>query len=114
MSQVKVIDLIENMIQKYIEEMRPPIDIRDKLDIGYKYKNNTLEIYEIRPHWKNKEIIRNHSFAKAKFIKSRNTWDIYWMRANGNWIKLKTSSKTNSINHVFEIINTDEQNCFFG
>ena len=111
---MSVVDLIENQIRKYIEHKRPPIEIRDQLDIDYSYKNNTLEIFEIRPRFDNKKIYHNISIAKAKFVKSQNCWKIYWMRASGKWVGYDPISNIFSISDVLKEIEDDRHGCFWG
>ena len=108
----KIVSLVENQIKKLVDGIRPPIDIRDKLDIGYSFKNNTLEIFEIRPKWDNKDIIKNYPFAK--YTKSKLEWTIYWMRASGKWERYEPKMHVNSIDEFFTIITDDDYGCFFG
>ena len=69
MTNNKTIDFTEALIKQFVESKRPPIDIRDQLDIGYTYTNNTLEIFEIRPRWDNPDEIMHSPLAKARFVK---------------------------------------------
>ncbi len=108
------VDLTEIQIKKYIEQRRPPVEIRNKLDIGYSYKNNTLEIFEIRPRFDNEKIYENIPIAKAKFVKSQNCWKIYWMRASGKWDVYKPISNISSISDVLQEIEDDGYGCFWG
>ena len=108
------INFLERQIEKYVQEMRPPEEIREKLDIGYSFENQSLEIFEIRPRWDNKDIIFHSPFAKAKYIKSRNIWKIYWMRANGNWDSYSPQPEVNSISTFFKIVEEDKHYCFKG
>jgi len=110
----KSIDFIDIQIKSFVEEMRPPTEIRDQLDIGYKYENSVLEIYEIRPHFEIKDLIMNLSFARTRFIKSRNIWRIYWMRASGKWELYKPNPEVKHIKDFFEIIEEDKYGCFKG
>jgi len=110
----KSVDFTEVQIKNFVEEMRPPVEIRDQLDIGYKYENSVLEIYEIRPHFKNKDLILNLAFAQTRFIKSRNVWRIYWMRASGKWELYKPHPEVKYIKDFFKIIEEDKYRCFKG
>jgi Protein of unknown function (DUF3024) len=108
------LNLLEYEIKKLTEALRPPIDIRDQLDIGYKFQNQTLEIFEIRPRWNDQSIIDQHSFAKAKFIKSKSIWRIYWLRANGNWELYKPIPEVQQISEFFKAVDEDKHNAFKG
>ena len=63
---------IEKTVESFLEKRRPPIEIRDKVDIGFKIDKYSIEIFEIRPIWdKPKEKI-NIPVAKTTYIKSKN------------------------------------------
>ena len=109
-----MIDLIEYQIKEFVESIRPPLNIREKVDFGYKFQNNTLELFEIRPTWDNNDEKTKMPFAKTKFIKTQRVWKIYWMRANGKWESYEPNFEVKSINDFFKIIKEDQHSCFFG
>jgi hypothetical protein len=41
----------EKVISNYVEAIRPPEEIRDKLDIGFSFVNNTVIVFEIVPNF---------------------------------------------------------------
>ena len=108
------IDFIEVQIKSFVENMRPPVEIRDQLDIDYKYDKSSIELYEIRPHFEIKDKIIHSSFAKARFIKSRNIWRIYWMRASGKWDPYEPDLEVSYVKDFLEIVNEDKYGCFKG
>ncbi len=81
---LQTLDIIEAM-ENFIARKRPPEHIRPKLDIGYKIEGQSIYILEIRPQWKKPEVILEHPVAKATFVKTKNHWKIYWMRADLKW-----------------------------
>lgn len=109
-----VVDLIAKRVEKFIEKKRPPEEIRSKLDYGYSYKKSTVEIFEIRPQWDDNNIIHHHSFAKAKYVKSKNVWKIYWMRGNLKWAAYDPQPEVSTIDQFLEIVDQDAYHCFFG
>ena len=50
LSLFNTIDIIEIM-ENAIERMRPPKDIRDKLDLGYRIDNQSIILFEIHPKY---------------------------------------------------------------
>ncbi len=108
---VEIIELLEN----FVGRLRPETEeIRKKLDFGYNIENQSIFLFEIRPDWKNPEIIRQHPFAKATYIKSSDTWQIFWMRANGKWYPYDPAPTVGSLKKVLEIIKDDKYHSFFG
>ncbi|MCK4631321.1 MAG: DUF3024 domain-containing protein [Bacteroidales bacterium] len=112
--ETSVIDFIEKQIQQFVNEHRPPVEIRDKLDLGYSYINKTVEIFEIRSRWDNEKIKIKSPVAKTKYVKSRNIWIVYWMRASGKWERYEPNPEINNISEFFEILEEDKYGCFWG
>lgn len=99
---------------EYLEKIRPPENIRSKLDIGYDYDGKVIEFYEIRPDWLDASIIRHHPFAKIRFVKSTNLWKLYWKRANGNWDAYQPFPQASNLLSLLDRIEQDKHGCFFG
>jgi hypothetical protein len=55
----------------FIEQRRPPEHIRAQLDIGYEVTAQTVDIFEIRPDWKDKATIRHTPVARVKFVRTK-------------------------------------------
>jgi len=55
----QIIYIIENQIREFVDSIKPPVDIRNKVDIGYTFQNNVLQIFEIRPRWDIKDELIN-------------------------------------------------------
>src|SRR5579863_3787152 len=71
-------------VRAFLDKRRPPEAMRAKLDFGFRFHNQRIELIEIRPRF-NGPGKTEHSFAKATFIKARGHWKIYWMRGNLKW-----------------------------
>ena len=111
---MKIIDFTEIQLKKYIEKIRPPKEIRDEIDVSYSFKNKIVEIYEIRPKWDDKNILQNFPIARAKFIKSKNIWRVYWMASNEKWIKYEPRPEVNNFSEFINILENDKNGCFWG
>ena len=109
-----IILLYGKRIKELVEKMRPPVDIRSQLDIGYSYEKGALELFEARPKSGNTSEIIHHSFAKAKFIKSSNIWKIYWKRASGKWELYIEEPEVSDVLEFFRIVNEDKLNVSMG
>ena len=109
-----IIDLFEKQIRKFIEARRPPVEIREKVDLGYSFSDLTLEIFEIRPLWNDPDEKINSPVAKARFIKSRNLWKIYWRRASGKWEAYEPEPEVKLLADFFKVLNEDKYGCFCG
>jgi hypothetical protein len=61
---------IEKLMGGFMEKRRPPVDMRTKLDLSYRIKGYSVEIFEIRPLWSNPEKTIEEAVAKATYVKS--------------------------------------------
>jgi len=67
----------EKIISNYIERIRPNPSIRKELDISFRIKDQSIEIFELRPHFQTPEEIMELSVAKTTFVKRQNIWKIF-------------------------------------
>ena len=109
-----MVNILEKEIKKFIEEIRPTVEIRDKLDIGYTFIDNSLEIFEVRPQWDNPKTIIHSPIAKTKFIKSKNIWKVYWMRASGKWVLYDPTPVVKTLSEFFIVLKKDKYGAFWG
>ena len=110
---LKTAEIIEAM-ENFIERRRPPEHIREKLDLGYKIEEQSIIVFEIRPKWDNPKIIREHPVAKTTFIKAKNHWKVFWLRADLNWHSYKPNATVKSIKEFCKLVEEDDYCCFFG
>jgi len=62
---------IERAVEGFLEKRRPPPHIRPKLDFGYRISGQSVELFEIRPRWDKPDEKREHPFAKATYVRTR-------------------------------------------
>ena len=109
------IDINEANIKNYVESLRTEDpEIRAKLDFGYTYDGKVVVLYEIRPVWTNPKEIQHIEFAKIRFYKSRQEWNLYWMRASGKWEIYEPFPKSTHLDNIIDIIKEDKHGCFYG
>ena len=65
----------EKAAKAYLEMRRPPAYMRGDLDFGYKIVDQSVELFEIRPHWKDKTKIIESSIAKCTFVKKQKSME---------------------------------------
>ena len=109
----QTLDVIEIM-EQFLERNRPPDHIRKDLDLGYRIDmdNQQVIIFEIRPAYQNPSEIREHDFAKAAYVKSRDRWKIYWMRSSG-WYPYKPA-EMKTLEAFVKEVEDDPAGCFNG
>jgi len=106
--------MVEKAVKGFIEKRRPPPHIRKELDLGYRLKNQSVEIFEIRPCWDNPKEIVEIPIAKATYMKSQGVWKIYWQRADSKWHGYEPQPEAKNIEEFLSVVGSDEYACFFG
>lgn len=105
---------VELLAGNFVEKRRPPENIRDKLDLGFRIKGQSLEILEIRPVWDDPSRKTEASVAKATYVKSQKFWKIYWMRADLKWHRYVPVPEVQDIAEFLQVVADDEFCCFWG
>ncbi len=105
---------VEKAAEAFLSTKRPPPDIRKQLDIGYRIENQSIEIFEVRPDWRDESVIMEHSVAKATYVNTQRIWKIYWLRADLKWHSYKPVASVKSIEEFFDAVVDDSYGCFWG
>mgnify|MGYP001474529502 CR=1 FL=1 len=110
---LKTAEVIESL-ENFMSKRRPSEDIRDELDLAYKIENQSLIIFEIRPRFMKESEKIESPLAKTTWVKSRQHWKIFWMRADLKWHSYKPIPTVRSIDDFLEIVDEDSYGCFWG
>jgi hypothetical protein len=110
MQSLEIIEAMEN----FIDQIRPPENIRHQLDIGYKTDNQSIIIYELRPSWKNKAEKKEYNIAKATFVKTEDSWKVFWQRADLKWHSYTPNPMVKTIHEFIKLVQEDKHHCFWG
>ena len=105
---------IEKEVRAFVEKRRPPPHIRPKLDLGFRVKGQSVEIFEVRPRWRHPEEKMEHSVAKATYVKTQRIWKIYWQRADLKWHGYEPNYEVETLQEFLAIVDHDEYACLFG
>ena len=103
---------VSKTVRAFLETRRPGVSLREKLDFGFRFYKQSIELLEIRPKF-NKPGKTEHAFAKATFVKSLGIWKIYWMRGNLKWHPYEPA-QVRSLDAFLKLVNEDKLHCFFG
>ena len=104
----------EKAIEAFMIRRRPPEHIRDKVDLRYRIERQSVEIFGVRPHWRDPTEKIEEPIAKATYIRTRRLWNIYWLRADLKWHRYDPDSEVITIEEFLQIVDKDEYCCFFG
>jgi len=104
----------EKAVSAFVEKRRPPAHIRSQLDLGYRLTGQSVEIFEIRPDWRDATQTIEEPVAKATYVRSRHVWKVYWQRADLKWHRYNPDPEVGGIDDFLRIVDADEYCCFFG
>jgi hypothetical protein len=104
----------EKLIGQYVEKRRPPAYIRNELDLDFRIKGQSVEIFEISPAWREPGVKIESPVAKSTYIKTKQIWKIYWQRADLKWHRYDPDPEVKTIEQFLEVVEQDEYGCFYG
>ena len=110
---LQILHIIETM-EAFLERERPPEHIRPKLDITYKIEGQSVVIYTLSPQWNNPTRTTESAVAKATFVKSKNQWKVFWLRANLKWDPYNPKPTVKTLKSFVKLVEEDKYGCFWG
>ncbi|SOD79712.1 Protein of unknown function [Spirosoma fluviale] len=107
------LDTIE-VLENYIDKIRPSEELRDQIDIGYKLDNQSIIIFESRPYFHQPDERFESAVAKATFVKAQDHWKVFWQRSNLKWQIYAPQPFVKTIDQFVALVEQDEYYCFWG
>jgi len=98
----------------FIARRRPPVHRRDQVDLSFRFDGRSIEILEIRPRWDNSRQRVEEAVAKARDLKSRDVWLVYWQRADLKWHTYDPMPEVKTVDAFLRLVDDDEYAWFFG
>lgn len=93
---------------------RPPAEMRDEIREGQRIKGHDIDLFLIHPSFADPSRDYEESIAKIRYVRSRDRWKLYWMRADGKWHGYPPHREVSSLRKAVNIIHQDAYCCFFG
>tara|TARA_Y100001949_G_C15938712_1_gene309137 strand:- start:782 stop:1144 length:363 start_codon:yes stop_codon:yes gene_type:complete len=103
-----------NSLEIFLDRRRPQEHIRHQLDLNYKIDKQSVILFEIRPHWQDKDRTIESPVAKTTWVKAQSCWKIYWMRADLKWHSYAPDASVRTIEEFLKIVDEDKHGCFWG
>jgi len=104
----------ERELEKFLSVRRPPVHVRNELDIGYRLMNQSVEIFEVAPNWRDPAEKIENPVAKATYVKSQKIWKVYWHKSDMKWHSYDPMPVVKSIEDFLTAVGEDKHCCFFG
>jgi Protein of unknown function (DUF3024) len=104
----------ETAMDSFIARRRPPVNLHEKVDLTYRLSDSEVVIFELRPRWNEPKEIIEENIARAKYVKARDIWKIYWQRADLKWHPYPPKDEVNDISDFIAEVDADPNGCFWG
>lgn len=105
---------IEAAITDFLARRRPPVEIRDKLDLAWRIEGQSVVIFSIRPCWRDASKKMEEPAAKATYVRKTSRWKIFWMRADLKWHSYPTQPEAIFFEEFLAVVDEDADGCFWG
>lgn len=99
---------------EFWSQRRPPARVRDKVREGQRIEGHSITLFFIRPHWEESNRMTEEPIAKLTYVRTKNIWRIFWMRADLKWHAYPEHPTARSLAAALRIVHEDRLGCFFG
>lgn len=106
--------MIIEEVNAFLEKRRPPIHLRDQLDVGFSIQDQSVEIFEIHPVWNDKSQMQEMPIAKTRYVRIQDRWNIYWMPSDCKWHGYKPKKSVKKLSQFLKEVDEDPFACFWG
>lgn len=104
----------EKIVGAFVERRRPPGHLRAQVDLAFRIRGQSVEIFEIRPAWNDATRTIEHAVAKATYQRNKRIWKLYWQRADLKWHGYEPVPEVESLEQFVAVVGEDAYGCFFG
>ena len=103
------------MVERIVwQKHRPPLHLRDQVREGQRIVGSKVELFLVRPMFGNPIRPIEESIAKARYVKSRDIWQIFWKRADLKWHRYQPCPEVKTLGAFLALVDEDENCCFWG
>jgi len=107
------LELIDKEVGGLCREMNRP-EFKDELSIIYRVEKQDVFIFEKRPAYQRPSEYVETPAAKLKYIRTKNEWRLFWMRADLKWHGYTPKKKSVRLSGLVAEIKSDPYGCFWG
>lgn len=108
---VRYTNLIEQLIWS---KLRPPLHMRNLVREGQRIAGQEIELFLVMPAFSDPQRQEEESIAKARYVKSREVWQVFWKRRNLKWHRYSTRPEVKTLAAFLKLVKEDANGCFWG
>jgi len=92
-----------------------PAEYADQLRFVCEIDGHTVSIWEQRPPWDGSPgEWTSNGVARFRYFRSRDEWQLYWMRADLKWHSYEPAPPTGDLARLVKVVEDDAYCAFFG
>ncbi len=103
--------LVETLIWK---KHRPALHLRDRVREGQRIAGSEVELFLVRPLFRDPTRHTEQSIAKARYVKTRDVWQVFWKRADLKWHRYPPRPEVKTLAAFLKLVDEDANGCFWG
>ena len=102
---------LNKIVSTYSESIRPPSEIREELDVGYRITGQSVELFQSQPALITRGKRLEIPVAKFTFVKSQGIWKLYWHRQDLRWHRYEPAPERKTIEQCLGVVEKDGCTC---
>ena len=104
----------EKYVSEYVAKHRPPLHVRNEVDLCYRIEDQSIIIYELRSVWNKLDNKVEVMVAKTTYVKKTKTWKVFWHKSDMKWHGYDPMPEVNSLEEFLALLEEDKHCCFYG
>ena len=104
---------VESKLKAFCDR-RVPAHIRDKVNLTFRFRGNSVTLYENRPVWDKPSEWIHMAIAQFRFDPSTGHWTLYCADRNSKWHEYLDVDPTKRLEKLLEEVDRDPTGIFFG
>ena len=105
--------IIESTLISYIEQ-KIPAHVRDKVRLSYRFRGNTITLFEHRPVFNKQSEWTNSAVAQFRYNPSGNKWTLYCADRNSRWHRYDDLEPAEDFDLLLQEVDEDPTGIFWG
>jgi hypothetical protein len=101
----------ERALRSYCAQHTDP-ELRQKLEIVYRFEGNRVYLAERRPDWQNPSVRKDEDIAQFRFGVATGLWTLYYLDRHLKWHRLQGYEPSSSLANLLPVV--DAEPIFYG
>jgi hypothetical protein len=104
---------VERILTKYCSE-RLSVYLHDNLRLGFKFRGDSVTLYEERPAFAKPEVPVEIVVAQFRFKPQTKEWTLYWADRNSQWHEYDLIEPSRNFETLLKEVHEDSTGIFWG